>query len=107
MNNRKIRCKVTATYLKYATCDGEGYEDYKQDYYYKYSVNQVVYYVYESFFGKYKIKQAEIYGIIFTNCPSYQLSNGMIALEIDLFGDIDEAVDYCEKMNNRKKYKLK
>lgn len=107
MNNREIKCKIIATHPKYITCEGRVYNEYNQDVYYKYAINQEVYYVYENFWGKYKIKDTMVYGVVFTNYPSYQLSNGMIALEIDLFGDIDEAVDYCEKMNNRKKYKLK
>ena len=105
MNNREIKCKIIASHLNYIH-EGKIYDEYNQEVYYKYAINQKVYCVYESYWGKYKVKDVMVYGVVFTNCPSYQLSNGWVVLEDDLFSDVDEAINYCEKLNNRKKYKV-
>lgn len=72
-------------------------------YKYKYHLWQKIYLVYENFFGKYKVKQEEICGAIYTNIPSYHLSNGWIVSENDLFNDEDDAVQRAMYLNQKKK----
>lgn len=72
-------------------------------YKYKYHLWQKLYLVYENSFDKYKVKQVEICGAIYTNVPSYQLSNGWVVLENDLFNDEDDAVQRAIYLNQKKK----
>ena len=74
---------------------------------YKYGLEQTVYCVYKGYWGKYKVKELYIVGFMCTNIPLYYLSNFWVMTEDDLYDNIDDAINECERRNKRKKYRVK
>ena len=92
MINCKVQLEIIGNTIK---------EPVLKEFEYKYALGEEVYYVYHSFFGKYKIKKVFIYAFVCTNIPSYQLSNSCNATEDVLFDNIDEAIKECEKKETK------
>ena len=93
-----INCKVQT---KWVTSRGEVVVN---DFEYKYGLDEEVYYIYENFFGKYKVKSSRIAAFVCTNCISYQLYDGSVKIEESLYNNADDAIKECERKNKRKKY---
>lgn len=72
-------------------------------YVYKYHFGQTLYFVYQNCFGKFKVKEVEISAAVYTNMPSYQLTNGWIVLENNLFENKNDAVQKAIYLNQAKK----
>lgn len=70
---------------------------------YKYHFGQELYFVYENCLGKFKVKPVEISAAVYTNMPSYQLTNGWIVLEKNLFENKDDAIQRAIYLNQVKK----
>lgn len=70
---------------------------------YRYHFGQELYCVYENIRGKHKVKQVEVSGAIYTNMPSYQLTNGWIVLEESLFENEFDAIQRAIYLNQAKK----
>lgn len=67
---------------------------------YKFHLEQEVWYIQRGW-KKFKVYRAHIQAFIFTNCPSYQLSNGNTALEGSLFETEEAAVERAMWLNER------
>ena len=78
-----------------------------EEFEYKYGLEQTVYCVYKGYWGKYKVKELYIAGFMCTNIPLYYLSNFWVRTEDDLYDNIDDAINECERRNKRKKYRVK
>ena len=96
-----IYCKVQTEWI---TSNGECTVN---EFEYKYGLDAQVYYIYKSFFGKYKIKSSRICAFVCTNRISYQLYDGSCELEESLYDNIDDAINECERRNKRKRYGVK
>lgn len=73
-----------------------------QEHNYKFHLGQKVWYVKEGWRG-YKVYKAHVYAFVFTNCPSYQLSNGNTVLEESIFETEEDAVNRAMWLNERDK----
>lgn len=71
-----------------------------QEHNYRFHLDQEVWYVQRGW-KRFKVYQAQIYAFVFTNCPSYQLSNGDTVLEGSLFETEREAVERAMWLNER------
>ena len=88
-----IKCQV-----KIFNEDGELVQEHN----YKFHLGQEVWYVQRGW-KRFKVYKAHIYAFVFTNCPSYQLSNGNTMLEESIFGTEMEAVERAMWLNERDK----
>lgn len=70
---------------------------------YKYHLGQALYFVYQNCFSKFKVKKVKISAVVYINTPSYQLTNGWIVLENNLFENKDDAVQRALYLNQVKK----
>ena len=73
-----------------------------QEHNYKFHLDQKVWYVREGW-RRFKVYKAHIYAFVFTNCPSYQLSDGNTILEESIFETEEEAVKRAMWLNERDK----
>lgn len=67
---------------------------------YRFHLDQEVWYVQRGW-KRFKVYQAQIYAFVFTNCPSYQLSNGNTMLEESIFETEETAVERAVWLNER------
>ena len=88
---RMLKCKTTI-YNE----NGEPVQEHN----YKFHLDQEVWYVQRGW-KRFKVHKARVYAFIFTNCPSYQLSNGNTMLEESLFETEREAVERAMWLNER------
>ena len=88
---RMLKCKTTM-YNE----NGEPVQEHN----YKFHLDQEVWYVQRGW-KRFKVYKARIYAFVFTNCPSYQLSNGNTMLEESLFETEREAVERAMWLNER------
>lgn len=72
---------------------------------YKFHLDQEVWYVQRNWnlrgWKRFKVYRARICAFVFTNCPSYQLSNGNTALEESLFETEEAAVERAMWLNEK------
>lgn len=73
-----------------------------QEHNYRFHLDQKVWYIQRGW-KRFKVYQAQIYAFIFTNCPSYQLSNGNTVLEESIFETEKAAVERAMRLNERDK----
>ena len=71
-----------------------------QEHNYKFHLDQEVWYVQRGW-RRFKVYKARISAFVFTNCPSYQLSNGNTLLEGSLFETEREALERAMWLNER------
>lgn len=67
---------------------------------YKFHLDQEIWYVQRGW-KRFKVYKARIQAFVFTNCPSYQLSNGNTMLEESLFETEEAAVERAMWLNER------
>lgn len=73
-----------------------------QEHNYRFHLWQEVWYVQRGW-KRFKVYKSQIYAFVFTNCPSYQLSNGNTVLEESIFETEREAVERAMWLNERDK----
>ena len=88
---RMLKCKTTM-YNE----NGEPVQEHN----YKFHLDQEVWYIQRGW-RRVKVYKARISAFVFTNCPSYQLSNGNVVLEESVFETEREAVERAMWLNER------
>lgn len=88
-----IKCQAKLVYE-----DGELVREHN----YKFYLDQKVWYIREGW-RKFKVYKARVCAFVFTNCPSYQLSDGNMVLEESIFETEEEAVKRAMWLNERNK----
>ena len=71
-----------------------------QEHNYKFHLDQEVWYVQRGW-KRFKVYKTRISAFVFTNCPSYQLSNGNTMLEESIFETEETAVERAVWLNER------
>lgn len=72
----------------------------------KYTFSDIIYYAYKKK-NKWVLRKSKIDSFHFTNMLSYELDNGWIVWDEDkMFKDIDEAIEFCMKHNEKDKIKI-